>query len=143
MSHNPRLTTQTITYSYVPQGHFLTSSQHDDGFIGAMAIAPYMLTRDAHNGYTTQLTDGTLTQTRSYNTFGEIAEVSDNTFTYILTQRDNTGAITQKQESMNGETETFDYTYDNMGRLTKACRVALPAGNTLGVLAHQGCETYT
>ncbi len=33
--------------------------------------------------------------------------------------RDNSGAITQKQESINGVTETFDYTYDKRGKLTE------------------------
>jgi len=95
----------------------------------------YTLTRDPQNAYVTNLTDGTLTQTRSYNSFGEVTEVSDNTFSYQLPSRDQSGAIVQKKETLNGATETFDYTYDEMGRLTQACRVGLPS--------HQGCETYT
>jgi len=83
---------------------------------------------------TTSLKDGTLAQTRAYNGFGEITELSDNTFTYQLSQRDANGAITQKKETINGVTETFDYTFDEMGRLVEACRV----GHT-----HQGCETYS
>ena len=77
----------------------------------------YTLTRDAQNGYVTQLTDGTLTQNRSYNSYGEITEVSDNTFSYQLTNRDNAGAITRKTETINGVTVTYDYTYDDVGRL--------------------------
>jgi YD repeat-containing protein len=48
-----------------------------------------------------------------------VTEVSDNTFTYELSQRDESGAITQKKETLNGVTETFDYTFDEMGRLTQ------------------------
>ena len=113
---------ETENYSYDNDG-LLTSS------------GDYTLTRDAQNAYVTQLTDGTLTQTRSYNNLAEVTEVSDNTFTYELSQRDQSGAITQKKETINGTTETFDYTFDDMGRLTKACRVGIPA--------HQGCEEYT
>ena len=96
----------TENYSYDNDGLLLTS--------GA-----YTLTRDAQNAYTTQVIDGTLTQNRNYNTFGEIIQVSDNTFTYNLSQRDNAGAITQKQETLNGTTITYDYTFDEMGRLTQ------------------------
>ena len=97
---------ETEAYTYDNDG-LLTSS-------GA-----YTLTRDAQNAYVTQLTDGTLTQTRSYNNFGEVTEVSDNTFTYELSQRNNAGAIVQKQETINGVTQTYDYTFDDMGRLTE------------------------
>ena len=79
----------------------------------------YTLTRDAQNAYMTQFTDGTLTQTRSYNNLAEVTQVADNTFTYELSQRDNAGAITQKKETINNATVTYDYTYDEMGRLTK------------------------
>ena len=91
----------------------------------------YTLTRDTQNAYVTQLTDGTLTQDRSYNNFGEVTEVSDNTFTYQLSQRDNAGAITQKQETLDGTSITYDYTYDEMGRLTNVKK------------DNQEVETYT
>lgn len=77
----------------------------------------YTLTRDAQNGYVTQLSDGTLTQSRSYNSYGELTQLSDNTFTYQLPQRDNGGAITRKVETINGVSVTYDYTYDDLGRL--------------------------
>jgi len=93
----------TEAYSYDNDGLLTTSGT-------------YTLTRDAQNAYTTNLTDGTLTQTRTYNNFGEITEVSDNIFTYELSGRDNSGAIVQKKETLNAVTETFDYTFDDMGR---------------------------
>lgn len=79
----------------------------------------YTLLRDAQNAYTTQVSDGTLTQNRTYNAYGEVTQVGDNTFTYELSQRDNSGAITQKKETLNGTTTTYDYTFDEMGRLTE------------------------
>ena len=56
---------------------------------------------------------------RTYNNHGEINQVSDNLFSYELSQRDNAGAIVQKKETINGVTETFDYTFDDMGRLVE------------------------
>jgi YD repeat-containing protein len=143
MSINPRLTeytnislitniaqsgllnhTSTFTYNNNFQ---VTSSTYagqreaytydNDGLL--ITSGAYTLTRDLQNAYTTKLTDGSFTQNRSYNNFGEITEVSDNTFAYELSQRDNAGAIVQKSETLNGVTETFDYTFDNMGRLTQ------------------------
>jgi RHS repeat-associated protein len=84
-----------------------------------LSVQTTIFTRDTQNAYTTQVTDNTITQTRNYNGFGEIVEVSDNTFTYQLSQRNQNGAITQKKETLNGVTETFDYTFDDMGRLTE------------------------
>jgi len=101
----------------------------DDGLL--TSSGDYTLTRDAQNAYTTNLTDGTLTQNRSYNNFGEVTEVADNTFTYQLSQRDNAGAITQKKETLNGATNTYDYTFDDMGRLTNVTK------------DNQEVETYT
>ena len=106
MSANPRRICVGITETY---------SYDNDGLLTGSGA--YTLTRDVQNGYVTQLTDGTLTQYRSYNGYGELTELSDNTFTYQLTERDNSGAITQKKEIINGITVTYDYTYDDMGRL--------------------------
>ena len=108
----------TENYTYDNDGLLITSGD-------------YTLTRDPQNAYTTNLTDGTLTQARSYNGFGEITEVSDNTFTYQLTNRDNSGAIVQKKETINGITNTYDYTFDDIGRLTNVAK------------DNQEVETYT
>jgi len=43
-----------------------------------VAVKTTTLTRDPQNAYTTNLTDSTLTQNRSYNNFGEVTEISDN-----------------------------------------------------------------
>jgi len=112
-TYNNDFKVSSVTYAGATENY----SYDDDGLL--ISSGDYTLTRDAQNAYTTQVTDGTLTQTRSYNDFGEITEVSDNTFTYELTQRDNAGAITQKKETLNGTTITYNYTYDEMGRLTQ------------------------
>ena len=100
-----------------PENINYLSSYDNDGLLTQSGT--YTLTRDSQNGYTTKVTDGAMTQTRSYNSYGEVTQVSDNTFAYDLSQRDNSGAITQKQETLNGVTTTYDYVYDTRGRLTQ------------------------
>ena len=112
-TYNNDFKVTSSTYAGVTENY----SYDNDGLLTGSGA--YTLTRDTQNGYVTQLTDGTLTQNKSYNSYGEITEVSDNTFTYQLTNRDNAGAITQKSETLNGTTTTYNYTYDDMGRLVE------------------------
>jgi YD repeat-containing protein len=133
LSYNNDFQVTSTTYAGATQAY----SYDNDGLlisIGGLANPPYTLTRETDNGFVTQLTDGTLTQNRSYNSYGELTELSDNTFTYQLSQRDHSGAITQKVETLNGTTETFNYTYDDLGRLIEARRVGA---------SHQTVEQYT
>jgi len=116
LSYNNDFQVTSTTYAGATQAY----SYDNDGLlisIGGLANPPYTLTRDTNNGFVTQLTDGTLTQNRSYNSYGELTELSDNTFTYQLSQRDKSGAITQKSETINGTSKTYDYSYDDLGRL--------------------------
>ncbi|MDY0402585.1 PKD domain-containing protein [Sulfurovum sp.] len=110
-TYNNDFKVTSSTYAGVTENY----SYDNDGLL--TDSGDYTLTRDAQNGYVTQLTDGTLTQSRSYNSYGELTELSDNTLTCQLPQRDDSGAITQKKEIINGVTATYDYTYDDMGRL--------------------------
>ncbi len=82
------------------------------------------MTRHAQNGFVTGTTLNSVTDTRGYNGFGELASYSasfgatpllSTTFT-----RDKLGRITQKVESVQGgSANTYDYTYDAVGRLTQ------------------------
>ncbi|SFV51568.1 odd Oz/ten-m homolog 4 [hydrothermal vent metagenome] len=112
-SYNNDFKVTSSTYAGVTKNY----AYDNDGLL--TTSGDYTLTRDAQNGYTTQITDGTLTQNRTYNSYGEITQVDDNSFTYELTNRDNSGAIRQKRETINGTTVTYDYTFDDMGRLTE------------------------
>jgi hypothetical protein len=100
------LLNHTINYSYNNDFNVISStyagvtenySYDNDGLL--IGSGDYTLTRDTQNGYVTQLTDGTLTQNRSYNSYGELTELSDNALTCQLPQRDNSGAITRKTEN--------------------------------------------
>jgi len=110
-SYNNDFQVTSATYAGVTENY----SYDNDGLL--ITSGAYTLTRDTQNAYITSLTDGTLTQNRTYNGYGEVTEISDNTFTYQLTNRDNAGAITQKKETINGTTITYDYSYNSMGRL--------------------------
>jgi RHS repeat-associated protein len=92
----------------------------NDGLVtkaGAMTI-----TRDLSDGLITATTLGSVTDTRNYNTFGELTGYSakyKTTNLYAVTYtRDADGRIASKVETINGRTTTYVYTYDKAGRLT-------------------------
>jgi RHS repeat-associated protein len=79
------------------------------------------LTRNAQNGLLTGTALGSMTDSYTYNGFGEVsnylakyatAEIYKTDFT-----RDKLGRITQKVETIGGSTHTYDYAYDIAGRL--------------------------
>ena len=79
------------------------------------------ISRSAQNGLISGTTLGTVTDTRSYSTFGELSSYTANVggspvFSTTFT-RDKLGRITQKVETIAGVTTTYDYTYDQAGRL--------------------------
>lgn len=92
----------------------------NDGLVtkaGAMTI-----TNDPKNGLITATTLGSVTDTRTYNTFGELTGYTAKykaTALYAVTYtRDADGRIASKAETINGRTTTYVYTYDKAGRLT-------------------------
>jgi len=79
------------------------------------------ITRNAQNGLITGTTLGVATDTRTYSTFGELAtytsNVSGSPVLSVTYTRDKLGRITQKVETIQGVTDTYDYLYDLAGRL--------------------------
>jgi RHS repeat-associated protein len=79
------------------------------------------ITRNAQNGLITGTTLGSVTDTRSYNGFGDLINYSaafNATPLYAVTfTRDKLGRLTQKVETIGGSPATYDYTYDLAGRL--------------------------
>ncbi len=79
------------------------------------------LTVDIPDGKLTGTTLGNLTDTYSYNSFGEVTGYVANysaspIYSYSLT-RDDLGRVSQKTEILNGVTTVWDYVYDVVGRL--------------------------
>jgi RHS repeat-associated protein len=92
---------------------------NDSLLTGAGALA---ITRSAQNVLITGTTLSSVTDTRGYNSFGELTGYSalfNATPLYATTHtRDKLGRITQKVETVQGATNTYDYTYDLAGRLS-------------------------
>ena len=112
--NNFRITSQsvnganTISFGY-DNDSLLTSA-------GSLTIS-----RSAQNGLITGTTLATITDSRTYSTFGELSSYTANVsgtpvFSTTFT-RDKLGRITQKVETVSGTTTTFDYAYDTAGRL--------------------------
>jgi RHS repeat-associated protein len=85
------------------------------------SIGNFTITRNADNGLLESVSGGALTQTRSFNGYKEVDNYShnvngSNTYDVSLT-RDNSGRITQRIEVIGAETITWDYGYDDLGRL--------------------------
>ena len=79
------------------------------------------LSRDAQNGLLTGTTLGSVSDTQSYNGFGEVTDYSATaTGTPRLAvqySHDKLGRITQKVETLLGVATTYAYSYDLAGRL--------------------------
>jgi RHS repeat-associated protein len=98
----------------------ITFTYDNDGLVtkaGAMT-----LTNDPKNGLITATTLGSVTDTRTYNTFGELTGYTakyKTTPLYAVTyKRDADGRIASKVETINGRTTTYVYNHDKAGRLT-------------------------
>ena len=85
------------------------------------SVGDLTLTRDAQNGLITGTALGNTTDARTYSGFGELTNFTAtvNSTTQYQTQytRDQLGRITQKVETVGGVTTTFNYHYDQAGRL--------------------------
>ena len=86
-------------------------------------VGDLTLNRSAQNGLLTGTALGKQTDSLSYNGFGEMTQYAasyDGTGQFkTVFIRDKLGRITQKQESLAGVTDVYDYTYDPAGRLVE------------------------
>ncbi len=93
----------------------------NDGLL--ISAGSFAVARNAQNGLPVSVSDGVFTNTRAFSGYGEVDgnafSIGGNTkYSYNLT-RDLAGRIVQKTESIGGATDIYDYTYDNIGRLTE------------------------
>jgi RHS repeat-associated protein len=121
---------QTIGYNYnndfrlssISFGGASQSFTYDsDGLL--IGAGSFSITRNSQNGLPESVSDGTLTNTRTFSGFGELDGSSYTVggvpkYSYSLT-RDQAGKITQKVETLDGVTDTFNYGYDTNGRLNE------------------------
>ena len=77
----------------------------------------FSIVRKEKKGLKIKLTDGTYTQHKKYNPYGELTEQKD-TILKIKLIRNKLGQVVKKIEKVRGEKKaTYRYTYDKMGRL--------------------------
>jgi len=101
--------------------------QHDnDGLLtkaGALTIK-----RSASNELITSTTLGVATDSRTYNSFGELtaytAAVNGSTIYKVTYTRDADGRVSAKSEIFGATTNTYSYSYDPAGRLTAVMKNA-------------------
>ncbi|MEW6067670.1 MAG: RHS repeat-associated core domain-containing protein [Nitrospirota bacterium] len=121
---------QTISYTYNNDlrlssinyaGIAYSLTYDNDGLL--TTAGTFTITRDSQNGLPKSVSDGTLTNTRTFSEYGELdgntySIGAVNKYSYTLT-RDTSGRITQRVEVIDGETITWDYGYDNLSRLVE------------------------
>ena len=99
-----------VSYSYDP----------DSLLVGAGALS---VVRDAQNGRVTGTTAGNVTDAYTYSAFGEVASYEAGIGATGLLQfaygRDALGRIASKVETDASGTHVFNYTYDDVARLTQ------------------------
>lgn len=102
-----------------------------DDFI--TAAGSETLTRRSGDGLLDSTALGNVTDSYSYNSFGEVTGYTANysgtpIYSYTLT-RDNSGRISAKSETIKGVTTTYGYTYDDAGRLTAVSENGSPSSS--------------
>jgi len=117
----------TVTYAGVTQPY----AYDKDGLLTQSGAL--ILTRDAQNGLTVKISDGTLMRRYDYNRFGEIKKAKDEVFAYRLKRAK--GRIAYKRETLRIKVpkkrggfrikkhkRIERYVYDKRGRLVKVYR---------------------
>ena len=75
------------------------------------------MTSESWSGNVTGTALDAIATTQTYNTFGEIETYDAGDYSYEIVSRDLLGRITEKDETVEGITTTYQYTYDKAGRL--------------------------
>ncbi|MEO5371598.1 MAG: hypothetical protein H7833_16130 [Magnetococcus sp. DMHC-1] len=112
--NNFRVTSQTVN-----GGNSIVFQYDPDDLL--TRVGDLTLVRQAQNGLLTGTTLGSLTTQHAYDSFGAIksftaAQGGSGLFSTLYV-RDKLGRITQKTETIAGQTSLYDYTYDPAGRL--------------------------
>ena len=105
----------SITYA----GQTDVLAYDDDGL--TTSIGGFTITRNVDNGLPESVNDTTFTQSRNFNGYGDVSNYSNtvnstNLYNVSLT-RDSAARIIQRTETIDTETITWDYQYDDLGRL--------------------------
>ena len=112
--NNFRITSQSVN-----GGNTISFGYDNDSLL--TSAGSLTVTRHPSHGLITGTTLDSVTDSRTYSTFGELssytANASGSPVLSVTYTRDKLGRITQKVETIQGVTDTLDYTYDQAGRL--------------------------
>ncbi|GBC62894.1 hypothetical protein DENIS_3878 [Desulfonema ishimotonii] len=113
--YNNDLAVSSFTYA----GETESYTYDNDGLL--TGAGDFTITRKEQNGLPESVSDSALTLSRDFSGYGETDReaysVGGDQMVWEITSRDNAGRIRQKTETVGGETITYDYDYDEMGRL--------------------------
>jgi YD repeat-containing protein len=127
---------QVVSYTYNSDGDFdvdgMTYAGASEAYLydndGLLTGAgPYTITRKPENSLPGQVSGGNLILSRNFNGYGE----NDGEYygingtvigSWSVVNRDNAGRILEKTETLNGVTDTYEYSYSDAGRLETVFR---------------------
>ena len=105
---------------FVLSSNSVNFTYDDDGLV--KNAGPLTITYDSNDGLITGTTLNGVTDSRTYNTFGELtgetAKYNSGTLYSVTFTRDADGRISGKTETIGAQTNTYTYNYDKAGRLT-------------------------
>jgi len=108
-----------VTSTSLNGSHTVNYQYDNDGLL--TSVGDLSLTRNQQNGLLEATRLGNIYSQRTHNTFGEMASetasLNGNPLYRTEYQRDKLGQITQKVETIEGVTTTYNYHYDLAGRL--------------------------
>ncbi|MBN1570137.1 MAG: hypothetical protein JXA73_20005 [Acidobacteria bacterium] len=120
-----------VTSQSINGSNTVSFNYDNDGLLigaGGMTLA-----RDPQNGLLTGTALGQISDSWSYNGFGEPATynaaVNGNAVFAVTYTRDKLGRITDKSETMSGSTVAYHYDYSDAGRLTDVLLDGIPASH--------------
>ena len=105
-----------VTSQSVNDGNSVSYGYDNDGLL--TSAGSLTVSRDAQNGMMTGSTVGSVTDSVTYNGFGELQQYQaryggSTVYGVDYGTRDKLGRIVTKSETVNGETHTFSYVYDS------------------------------
>ena len=114
-TYNDEFAVDTFTYAGGTESYLYDG----DGLL--VGAGGFTISRNADNGLPESVGDGVLTLSRVFNGYGETDReaysVGGDRMAWEVTERDDAGRIERKVETVGGQTVTYDYDYDAMGRL--------------------------
>ncbi|MCI0528218.1 MAG: hypothetical protein L0Y56_12335, partial [Nitrospira sp.] len=127
--NNFRITSQSVN-----GGQTVAFGYDSDGLL--IQAGDLTLNHDLQNGLITGTSLGNVTTTQGYNGFGELSsyQARFNTTELLSVQytQDKLGRITEKVETIDGQTDTYNYVYDLAGRLIEVKK----NGNTIATYTY-------